>query len=174
MVVRVSCDNGLSGCLTDLDVLHPVGGERRLAHLTLREDDVFRCPESVRKAAGATPLLRMQLATPAVFAGGWLPGWLADGAPPFARDLGVKLTLRGVCIDRWRAVSGWSLEISSRGAKAIRRLVPAGGVYFFEAGGDGNHADFVEKAWLQPVCDDQQACRDGFGLALWGVWEQGE
>ena len=72
----------------------------------------------------------MTLATPAIFHDGWKPGWLDDRShgTPFAA--GPTLKLVGVCIQRWRAVSGWSYKAG--GPKAIRRMVPAGGVYFFE------------------------------------------
>ena len=76
-------------------------------------------------------------------------------------------------MERWRAVSGWNLEKGKRGPKAIRRLVPAGSVYFFELK-DGNPADLA-KLWLKSVSDkgqDGQDRRDGFGLAMWGIWDQ--
>ena len=53
------------------------------------------------------------------------------------------------------------------GPKAIRRMVPAGGVYFFDRLDDTN-ANPAE-GWLQPVSDDVQDCNDGFGLVVWGV-----
>jgi hypothetical protein len=28
--------------------------------------------------------------------------------------------------------------------------------------------------WLEPVCDKRQDCKDGFGLAVWGVWDKNE
>src|SRR5262249_53302378 len=101
-----------------------------------------------------------------VFSRGWLPGWLDRHKPGVAADIDIKLTLRGVAMNRWRPVSGWDLE--AKHPKAIRRLAPAGSVYFFEA--KGETAEFVERAWLAPVSDDEQAGRDGFGLAVWGIW----
>jgi CRISPR-associated protein Cmr3 len=47
-------------------------------------------------------------------------------------------------------------------------MVPAGSVYFFEIEG-GNPSDLLES-WLRPVSDNEQDRKDGFGLALWGVW----
>ena len=52
--------------------------------------------------------------------------------------------------------------------KATRRLVPAGGVYFFES--DGNDNSALAGHWLRPVSDGEQERRDGFGLAVWGTW----
>jgi CRISPR-associated protein Cmr3 len=82
-------------------------------------------------------------------------------------DDGPVLKLVGVCIQRWRAVSGWSLA-KPRGPKPIKRMVPAGGVYFFEVL-DGNTSALAPN-WLRPVSDDKQDRRNGFGLAAWGIW----
>jgi CRISPR-associated protein Cmr3 len=113
----------------------------------------------------------MVLATPTVFRDGWKPGWLDDalvGSPPGAD---ARLRLMGVSIARWRAVSGWSLaELPGRprGPKPVKRMVPAGGVYFFEIV-DGKVSGLADR-WLEPVSDDEQDRRDGFGLAAWGIW----
>ena len=107
----------------------------------------------------------MVLATPAIFKDGWKPGWLTNGLE--GELYGVKLKLVGVSNGRWKAISGWSLA-SPRGPKAIRRMVPAGSVYFFKCG--QGVATQLANHWLQSVSDDPQAQRDGFGLALWGTW----
>ena len=119
--------------------------------------------------------IRLVLATPAIFSHGWLPGWLIlnedslIGAPEDAPD-GLKLKLISACTDRWKPISGWSLEKGRRGPKAIRRLVPAGSVYFFEVL-SGDAENLVKKFWLRSVCDEDQDRRDGFGLAVWGLWD---
>jgi CRISPR-associated protein Cmr3 len=82
----------------------------------------------------------------------------------------LKLKLISACIDRWKPISGWSLEKGSRGPKEIRRLVPAGSVYFFEVL-SGKAEDLVKSLWLRSVCDKDQDRRDGFGLAVWGLWD---
>ncbi|MGH9830881.1 MAG: type III-B CRISPR module-associated Cmr3 family protein, partial [Blastocatellia bacterium] len=121
--------------------------------------------------------IRMVLATPAIFRDGWKPGWLNDelvGTPPGAT---VSLRLVGVSIQRWRAVSGWSLtelpaalgrpQRQPRGPKPVKRVVPSGGVYFFE---NDEKASELAGLWLESVSDDEQDRRDGFGLAVWGIW----
>ena len=198
LVARV--DSGgvksLEKCLEELKKeasLHPLGGERRLCLWAGGEDVLFRCPEKLRHVSekiaekiasdrgvsdrGASPIhLRMILATPAIFADGWKPGWLHEertthatpsliGAPPGMPDL--KLKLVSVCIPRWKPVSGYSLEKGRVGPKPIRRVVPAGAVYFFEV--ISGKVD-LGNLWLKPVCDDEQDSRDGFGLAVWGLW----
>ena len=144
-----------------LEMWHPLGGERRLAHWKLDETDAdaWKYPKEIRDKLATTTHVTMTLVTPAIFEGGWRP----------PRKLGeVELKLVGVCIPRWRAVSGWSYI--ERGPKAIRRMVPAGGTYFFTVGKQGDAAP-LEKMWLESVSDDEQDRRDGFGLAVWGTWE---
>ncbi|HET6377352.1 MAG TPA: type III-B CRISPR module-associated Cmr3 family protein [Methylocella sp.] len=159
-----------------LDTLHPFGGERRLAHWqATAEADAWNCPQKIRdvlaQTQGVKQGVKMVLATPAVFSDGWKPGWLDNalvGSPPRAN---VRLRLVGVSIQRWKAVSGWSLaELPGqpRGPKPVKRMVPAGGVYFFEV--VGGKASGLGDRWLEPVSDDEQDRRDGFGLAAWGVW----
>lgn len=153
--------------LGNLSAWHPLGGERRLAHWRLAQDEQeWRCPADVADALRQTNRITLTLATPAVFRNGWKPGWLGgdlQGSPLIA---GLRLTLVGVCIQRWRAVSGWSYKTG--GPKAIRRLVPAGGVYFFESDRTDNR--ILADHWLRSVSDGEQEQRDGFGLAVWGTW----
>ena len=164
--------NGLNGH-------HPTGGERRLVHWrTITNSTLWNCPDLIRTAFKSTGKVRMALATPAIFHDGWKPGWLNDdliGSPPGSN---VQLQLVGLTIQRWRAISGWSLariddqgQLDSHGRpgpKPIRRMVPAGGVYFFEVV-DGHPASLADR-WLQSVSDHEQDQRDGFGLATWGLW----
>lgn len=158
--------------LTGLDCLHPLGGERRLVHWKAgTEAKGWTRPESIRTALNTAKCVRMVLATPAIFECGWKPGWLREtssgleGVPPGTK---VKLRLVDAIVERWQPLSGWSLEDGRVGPKPIRRMVPAGSVYFFEvAEGD---ASALADCWLQSVCDSDQDRLDGFGLALWGVW----
>ncbi len=169
---RVRANGWCGETVAKLDVLHPFGGERRLAHWKVAaEVAAWQCPPKLRAALGQTQRVRMVLATPAIFSDGWKPGWLDDalvGSPPGA-DVAMKLV--GVSIQRWKAVSGWSLaELPGqpRGPKPVKRMVPAGGVYFFEVV-EANASDLADR-WLEPTSDDEQDRRDGFGLAAWGVW----
>lgn len=152
---------------------HPLGGERRLVHWSQDgEASWWSCPNRVKDSLDNAKQIRMLLATPAIFKDGWKPGWLdqtSDDGKPMGKPFkdGPLLELVGVSNGRWKAVSGWSLA-PPRGPKAIRRMVPAGGVYFFEVK-EGNASDLTQH-WLQSVSDDEQEQRDGFGLALWGTW----
>ena len=131
-----------------------------------KDDQVWACPPSLRSALASTNQITMTLATPAFFRDGWKPGWLDEQLTGSPVQDGPRLALVGVCIQRWRAVSGWSYK--SGGPKPIRRLVPAGGVYYFESDSKDNSA--LAGHWLKSVSDGEQERRDGFGLAVWGTW----
>jgi CRISPR-associated protein Cmr3 len=144
---------------SDFNLIHPLGGERRLVHWRTADSKLWECPVSVSDALKNTTHVRLVLASPAIFNEGWKPDLTRE---PFT---GLKLV--GASIGRWKAVSGWSLA-PPRGPKPIRRMVPAGSVYFFtcEKGAAAN----LTNHWLQSVSDHSQAQRDGFGLATWGIW----
>ncbi len=175
LATRVAAEGWASEALAHLNAWHPLGGERRLAHWQTASGARWDVPPTVAAALKDAKRVRMVLATPAIFRHGWRPGWLGEnlvGSP--WKDQGPTLRLVGVSIQRWRAVSGWSLADlpdQPRGPKPVKRMVPAGGVYFFHVE-DGTGAGLASR-WLQPVGDDEgerQDCRDGFGLAAWGTW----
>jgi len=184
LAMRVRADQGniFEGSVTGMKGFNPLGGERRLAFWQTENCDVlWQCPEELQIALKpAAPeqqtLVKLVLATPACFNKGWKPGWLSEGeqgrqpegSPPSCP--GVRLKLVSACVGRWQAISGWSLEKGSVGEKPIRRLVPAGSVYFFEI--INGSASELSSAWLESVCDDEQDRKDGFGLALWGLWDK--
>lgn len=153
--------------INDLNLLHPLGGERRLAHWKRTNGaHLWECPDKVKQSLTGAKKVRMILTTPAIFEGGWRPGWLnekLEGKPPGTE---VTLKLVGMTNGRWKAVSGWSLA-PPRGPKPTRRMVPAGSAYFFDvvAGEPSQLAD----VWLESVSDDPQERRDGFGLVVWGM-----
>jgi CRISPR-associated protein Cmr3 len=177
MGVKVTADQSWRPCLERLDSLHPFGGERRLVRWQHWDESqaaaMWNCPAEIRRALSKTAMVRMALATPAIFAKGWKPGWLDGGPHDLEGSLpgsALRLRLVGAAIGRWRPISGWSLEANRVGPKPVRRAAPAGSVYFFQIV-EGTASD-LSRLWLQSVCDCEQDRRDGFGLALWGVWEQ--
>ncbi|MBX6354098.1 MAG: type III-B CRISPR module-associated protein Cmr3 [Thermoflavifilum sp.] len=140
------------------------GGERGGAYFT-----PVTTPPRVHPGAWPRPSkgLRMVLVTPAIFRAGWLPGWL-DETSRIGRIPGtdIQVQLVSAVLDRWRPVSGW--DIRERRPKPMYKTVPAGSVYFFEVldWGTSSWGDL----WLRPVSDDEQHCRDGYGVAVFGVW----
>lgn len=179
LAVRVRSNQDDFDHLDQMNLWHPLGGERRMAlWQSMSQDTHWACPEEVQQSLTNAVNVRMAIVTPAVFGSGWKPGWLNDqleGTPPGSNTL---LKLVAVCNGRWKAISGWSLQkINHRGTldsngqpgpKPIRRMVPAGSVYFFKT--IGGNAGSLAARWLEPVSDDPQESRDGFGLAAWGTW----
>ncbi len=164
-----------------LNVWHPLGGERRLVHWRRQRcrglvDMPGRCEVRSRNCdadshgPGHAGDLRRWVEAGLVERSTW------KGQPP---GTSIKLRLVGVSSGRWKAVSGWSLakvndkgELDPRGKpgpKAIRRMVPAGSVYFFEKV-EGEGRTLATNGWLRPVSDAPQDRNDGFGLAVWGIW----
>lgn len=168
--VQVESDASFASHLQGLDEWAALGGEHRMVRVTATEElDLWKCPADIRRALAKTNLVRMVLATPALFKDGWKPGWIRDDGTGELAD--IRLKLMGACVERWKPISGWSYE-KPRGPKPGLRLAPAGSVYFFQV--DGN-ASVLADQWLRPVSDfaeDGQSQRDGFGLALWGVWAE--
>lgn len=157
-----------------MNAIHSMGGKRRLAHFS-EADEIGQgsCPEELLSKLEGAEYVRMVLATPAYFAKGWLPGWLNQELKTTKEwSAELKLQLRWACVPRWQPISGWSY--SKQEEKAVRRMVPAGSVYYFEVL-NGNPGILARDLWLSSVSDrnrrkgafDQD---DGFGLALWGVW----
>lgn len=167
------------------DALMTMGGERRVVAAE-RADDLWPAipPDLLRELDGAIRL-RLQLAAPAIFAGGWRPGWLqereVDGVPALVGRPpdwdGPTLRLISAAVGRRMPVSGWDLK--ERRPKAIRYAVPAGSVYFFETLDGSIAQDAADALWLRPIgdrtIDGQDASqndRDGYGLAVPGIWDR--
>jgi CRISPR-associated protein Cmr3 len=62
------------------------------------------------------------------------------------------------------------MEKGKAGPKAVRYAVPSGSVYFFEVVGAPATAAHAEGLWLQSIAPNVQDQRDGFGLAIPGIW----
>jgi CRISPR-associated protein Cmr3 len=151
-----------------------VGGERRLAWLERCDGYWPPLPERLRKALEHAPGLRLILATPAIFnKEGYLPDWLnknLEGSPPGLPELHLRLC--AVALKRWQAASGWDLQARDKrpegAARAARRLVPVGAVYWFQI--VQGQASAAAQLWLHSICQGEQDRSDGFGLTLPGVW----
>lgn len=166
LLARVETDEAVK-----LEGVGLLGGEKRLAALeTVSADAWPSCPDGLQRDLQVAKRVRMVLATPAIFQNGWKPGWLngkLEGSPPSAKGLTLKLI--SAAVRRREAVSGWSYRADRPQPKPTRLLAPAGSVYFFEVL-SGDPSVLGTQAWLKPVSDDEHDCRDGFGLALWGIW----
>lgn len=167
--LRLACGYEATGELgqASFDVLS-IGGFRGLAAARRQESAGWTCPDAVRKALAGAKRVRLQLATPGSFAAGWRPSLAV------LESKGLKLELAAACVGRRQSGSGWLTHGHKNGGslRANRWLAPAGSVYFYEVR-EGD-ASALADLWLQSVADGEQDRRDGFGLALWGVWNDWE
>jgi CRISPR-associated protein Cmr3 len=152
---------------TDADLTSGVdflGGERRMVAWEQSSQTFPGCPAEIRQAIVAQKHCRLVLATPAIFAQGYLPEWVCKNTPE------LKVNVVGAAVPRYHAISGW--DAKKRAQKASRRLTTAGSVYFLSLEGDDQAIErFIGDVWMKSVSDDDQDRRDGFGLALLGAWD---
>lgn len=153
-----------------------LGGERRPVTVQVRAHQPAWPvpPETLLKALTGTTRVTLTLATPALFKDGWRPAWLNSGKtsgtlPDNLRPLAGSV-LRSAAVGRAEPVSGWAYEAAQRGPKATRLMAPAGSVYFLELARILTREE-VLALWMTSVSDLQAESQDGYGLALWGVWE---
>lgn len=149
----------------------PLGGERRLVEWRGSASALPPCDEAVVNAIVASKACRIVLLTPAHWQNGCVPATLPT------HDL-TSVELVAVANQRPETVSGWDFAYQNPQTKLFgapkpsRRLAPAGTVLFVRLGGNETAIKaWIAAMWLQPLNDDEQASRDGFGLAVVGTWD---
>ena len=149
------------------DGLGFLGGEQRVVRWK-RTDGAFpSLPSALADAIVEQRHCRLILLTPGIFEKGYLPTWITDECCP---DVTVTVRIVAVAVPRYQAVSGWDYE--KREPKPTRRLAPAGSVYFLQLEGDDTAIrKFIDSVWMRNISDGEQDRRDGFGLAVVGVWD---
>lgn len=122
---------------------------------------------SVRLPAAPSALLatshrtfRVVLLTPALFRQGSMPE--QDAGSPLG---GARI--RAALVPRFEAISGW--DLARRRPKPTRRAVPAGSVFWVELPSGVSAREWIQRVWMQPISDEVQDRRDGFGVAVVGV-----
>lgn len=158
-----------------------------------------RAGEAERASMPVPAGLRLQLLTHAWLPPGsagepaWLPSWWQSGRHPRSPS-GLRLRLVAACVPGYTSISGWNLQAMA--PRAVRRLVPAGSVYYFrvmreaEAVAPASAEEIHEVAralWAAPLdpatpgagAPDMNrflapAAWDGFGLVLPGFWWEDE
>lgn len=123
---------GEEATLKSIDCIF-LGGDRRMARVS--REGVLQPPEKPIFDGDGPVLLKWTLFTPAVFAHGWLPGWLKDtqGNRPHGevclRGLPGRCRLVSLCLGKPQVISGW--DIAAHAPKPTQLAVPAGSVYYF-------------------------------------------
>ncbi len=122
--------------------------------------------------------LKLYLATPACFEGGWLPGdWAVDDVGRIhARLKSTRAWLVGAAVGKAVHFGGW--DLAGGAPRTMARFVPAGSVYYLELDEQVQEAQVNEiiqayhgTSALQAACDPQRADM-GFGLTLVGTWKR--
>lgn len=173
-----------------------LGGERRLARLE-RGEHTPRLDPTVLPAPNFHALnyrqVKWVMLTPAIFAGGWLPGWIDPqsfevqlrrvdrherAARRKARRNGERFNLEAdaaqpirarlvsVCLGRAQPITGWDLANDT--AKPTQLAVPAGSVFYFECHTPQDAAALAEALHLRSRSD--VLGEKGYGLGACGLW----
>ena len=166
-----SCYSGLldgvgSDVLPDGAFTARLAGEGRLVTVDVSSDANLQplsdvCATLARAILDSRHAL-LYLATPALFADGWRPAAFQQQHP--------FLRLVGAAVGPPTIVAGWDWK--EKKAKAPKRAVPAGSVYYFEVR-EGTGLAEIEK-----LLEDYHGAKSvsewdaalGFGLAFIGIW----
>ena len=154
-----------------------IGGEARLAHIEKTDGLWPDCPKALATGLiNSTNGFRLTLVTPAIFRNGSIPSFI--DSKTFEGELGpLKVRLKAMVVPRWQAGTSWDMaesgSQSGKGMRSIKRLVPAGSVYWFEI--IAGHSSELIHQWLISMADTNEdhfeRQNDGFGLAIPGVWD---
>lgn len=155
--------------LEELDFLL-LGGERRMARATHVQADL-PVPASPDFSKSSEPqALRWTLATSAVFAHGWLPGWCRDSSGNGRPDGQVCLNLEkgtahlvAACLSKPLAFAGW--DVVEGQSKPTRLAVHAGSVYYFLCENNETARELATLLHWSPRSDFYGEKGFGYGFA---------
>ncbi len=157
---------GDGGQLSDSGLLR-LGGDGKGATFT-------RCdfsPSAAPPGIAPNRRFRLILATPGIFAAGWLPDGVTRHGERDYRLLGDGFSARLACavVPRFDIISGWNLALEQ--PKTALRVAPAGSVYWFDQfeGNAGKLAEWVSGG-LWSDNHDKQRRAEGFNRAWLGTW----
>lgn len=140
-----------------------LGGEARAAHYSVHEACALDWMPSPEKALPER--FKVVLLTPAWFAEGWRP----EGGD-WSKFFKGKVRLVSAAVPRYQPIGGAYVDDQRRkGAfqKPMRRFVPAGAVYFFEAEG---HVQWTGQPFTETPPEEGDFGHIGFGLLAIGKW----
>ncbi len=160
------------------DDYRTIGGESRLGHIQKNEKLIPECPQELSATLATAKYFRLILVTPAIFKKGYLPDWL-DETTMQGTFRNMKLKLKAVSVPRWQAGISWDMAATGekhnskkgKGMRSLKRLAPAGTVYWFEKESGSFDA---QGFWLTSISDEHSHEQDGYGLTLPGIWTNPE
>jgi len=165
-VVRVE---GADGLVPREGVLR-FGGDGRAAVIG---ECVFKMPEPPWEEIERARRFRLVLATPGIFADGWLPPGTREAPDGATWDLfGLRARLVSACVPRAQVVSGW--DLARQQPKPAVRAVPVGTVYWFDSmeGPIDGLRRLVQEGLRQPDRMDPARYAEGFNAVFVAAWPQ--
>jgi len=120
-------------------------------------------PDELRKLWKADSVIKLYLATPAIFKKGWLPEGIDEMTGIWEID-GISLRLLTAAVASPINVGGW--DLAHRRPKPMHKAVPAGSVYYFKVE-KGDIESVIKKFNNKNISDVNS--EQGFGLAFMGV-----
>lgn len=141
-----------------------LGGEARAAHYSPATVGIDLATQSQLQTVAGITQFKLYLATPAIFAQGWLPkGIDRDTLHGDWRD--IPVTLRAAALYKMQTIGGRNLA-AANAPRQMRRAVPAGSVYHFET--TASSAEIIAAFHNKCVSDVDHEI--GFGLCYVGGW----
>ncbi len=164
---------GFAGCEKAPGRMLRVGGDGRA--MVVHDLAQYSFPEPDYEAIARARRCRMILATPGVFADGWLPPGVeqSDGQWRFELN-GVRARLVAACVPRAEWISGW--DVARERPKPALRVAPAGSVYWFdelEARADDLRALAGAGLWSEFYLDPVRRA-EGFNRIWLAEWMKQE
>ncbi len=151
----------VSGAAPPTDGLLRLGGDGRAAAIHTAAD--HRLPEPDYDKIAEARRCRLVLATPGIFADGWLPTGVIQADGEFRFDLhGVKGRLVCAAVPRAEVISGW--DLARWRPKPAMRAVAAGGVYWLDQLDATPEAlrKLAESGLWHETCQDAARRAEGF------------
>lgn len=143
------------------------GGDNRVCEYEKTTEDPFKYYTSkigeIKKIVKNKKRFKLVLLTPAEFNEGWMPGGFNENLE--LNFNGIKIKLITASVGRPENISGW--DMAQKKAKPLRKLVPAGSVYYFEII-EGEVEKIFDTLNFKSLSDKN--IHSGFGLTLIGGW----
>lgn len=108
-------------------------------------------------------LVKVYLATPAIFEKGWIPNWINESNFEGSYN-GIRLKLLGSAVGKPIFIGGW--DMARKEPKPMKKAVPAGSVYYFEILDSPDAQKIIQTFHFKNISDVNP--EEGFGLAIIG------
>lgn len=150
------------------------GGASRVCYYKTLENDPFRfytqenVEQKLKERISQTKEFKLVFLTPTIFKNGWLPNNIKfesnnNNYNYILETPKIKAKLLTACLERPKYISGW--DIANKKPKPLKKLVPAGSVYYFELIG-GSVDDLFNEFNFKNFSDENPNL--GFGLTMIG------